>query len=139
MATDLVVVDGHIDVPTRLFRDAVDLAVRHDTGHLDLPRLREGGADPGWVGCRRSSRDRRPLCVHAGEEVPPLSEDHAALYRPRRPRESPLFQLADFEDVKGRWEEVDCGVLDHGFARVSCSECRAKNLVAFSCQRRGFC
>jgi membrane dipeptidase len=43
MATDLVVVDGHVDLPTRLFHDPVDLSVRHDSGHVDLPRLRAGG------------------------------------------------------------------------------------------------
>jgi hypothetical protein len=72
-----------------------------------------------------------------------------------------LFQLVDafYEEVKGSWEDrferrygfwrgavedavyafLDCGILDHGFARVRCDECRAEFLVAFSCQRRGFC
>ena len=34
---------------------------------------------------------------------------------------------------------LDCGILDHGFARVRCDECRAEFLVPFSCQRRSFC
>lgn len=61
--------------------------------------------------------------------------------------------------MKGRWKEdfecrygfwrgsvedavyafLDCGIFDRGFARVSCTECRAEFLVAFSCQRRGLC
>lgn len=63
------------------------------------------------------------------------------------------------EEAKGRWKEdferrygfwrgsaedavyafLDCGIFDRGFARVSCTECRAEFLVAFSCQRRGLC
>ena len=85
----------------------------------------------------------------------------ATVYRPRRPRESPLYTLVDecYDEVKGSWEErferryghwrgtiedavfafLNCGIYDHGFARVGCPECHAEYLVAFSCQRRGFC
>ena len=66
----------------------------------------------------------------------------ATLYRPRRPRESPLYALVDecYDEVKGSWEErferrygfwrgtievgvfafLDCGIYDNGFARVGC-------------------
>jgi hypothetical protein len=64
-----------------------------------------------------------------------------------------------YEEVKQRWEErfqpaygrwralvdgvvyafVDCGDLEHGFARVFCDACRGEYLLAFSCSRRGFC
>jgi len=64
-----------------------------------------------------------------------------------------------YEEVKGHWEErfepsygrwrglvdgvvyafVECGDLEHGFARVFCGACRAEYLLAFSCSRRGFC
>jgi hypothetical protein len=76
------------------------------------------------------------------------------VYRPRRPRDSPLYELVDgyYDEVKGKWEDhfqcrygfwrgavedvvyafLDCGILDHGFARVRCDECRAEFLVAFS-------
>ena len=40
---DAVVVDGHTDVPSRLLHLPADLSRRLDTGHVDLPRLREGG------------------------------------------------------------------------------------------------
>jgi hypothetical protein len=40
-------------------------------------------------------------------------------------------------------EEFDaylrCGVLEHGFLRVVCEQCRAERLLAFSCKKRGFC
>ncbi len=34
---------------------------------------------------------------------------------------------------------LDCGLLEHGFARVRCAACRAEFLVAFRCKGRGFC
>jgi ribosomal protein S27E len=36
-------------------------------------------------------------------------------------------------------EYLKCGRLEHGFLRVQCSTCHHKQLVAFSCKRRGFC
>lgn len=38
-----IVVDGHTDTPSRLFHQPADLSVRLPDGHVDLPRLREGG------------------------------------------------------------------------------------------------
>jgi len=38
-----IVVDTHQDVPYRLDKEWIDLAVRNKTGHVDIPRLREGG------------------------------------------------------------------------------------------------
>ncbi len=46
-----LVVDGHNDLPWRLRTlfasdfERFDLAARHDEGHTDIPRLREGGVD----------------------------------------------------------------------------------------------
>ena len=36
-------------------------------------------------------------------------------------------------------EFLRCGLLEHGFARLWCSECRRSVLVAFSCRGRSFC
>jgi hypothetical protein len=33
----------------------------------------------------------------------------------------------------------DCGVLENGFTRIQCIDCRHEKLLAFSCKRRGFC
>src|SRR5262249_44150033 len=38
-----IVVDTHEDVPERLGKEWVDIGVRHKTGHVDIPRLIEGG------------------------------------------------------------------------------------------------
>jgi len=85
----------------------------------------------------------------------------AGVYRPRRPTASPLYRLLQdhfdrfrgvyedaYEHASGRWRKVvddvvarflDCGVLEAGFARVRCPECRAEYLLAFSCKTRCFC
>ena len=34
---------------------------------------------------------------------------------------------------------LDCGILDHGFARVRCGACGSEHLLAFSCKTRGLC
>jgi Transposase zinc-binding domain/Putative transposase len=36
-------------------------------------------------------------------------------------------------------EFLRCGLLEHGFARLWCAECRCSVLVAFSCRGRSFC
>jgi hypothetical protein len=83
------------------------------------------------------------------------------VYRPRKPQASPLFMLlqSHFESVKGEWEDrfesrygywrsfvdetvaryLDCGVLENGFARVFCDQCRFQFFVAFSCKTRDLC
>jgi membrane dipeptidase len=41
-----IVIDAHADTPTEFFlRPGYDFGRRHSEGHLDLPRLREGGVD----------------------------------------------------------------------------------------------
>lgn len=42
---DCLILDGHTDVPTRLFEHPADLRQRLPDRHIDLPRLREGGVD----------------------------------------------------------------------------------------------
>ena len=81
-----------------------------------------------------------------------------AIYRPRRPQESALYQ-----SLEQYWEEfqqaytplyekdygplrpvvektverfLECGILRHGFARVRCGHCREEYLLAFSCKTR---
>jgi Transposase zinc-binding domain len=83
------------------------------------------------------------------------------VYRPRRPRESPLFRLVErhIEELLRVWPErflrqhgplrpvvervlrafIACGDVAYGFARLWCPECRRSVLVAFSCRGRSFC
>ncbi len=84
-----------------------------------------------------------------------------AAYRPRRPRDSPLYRLAEahhetfkqvyderFAGRYGSWRAeiertlfafLDCGVEERGFARVRCDACRREFRVALSCTTRVFC
>ncbi len=48
---DALVVDGHCDTLGRVVDDKIDLGERQATGHLDLPRLREGGVNAQVFAC----------------------------------------------------------------------------------------
>ena len=37
------------------------------------------------------------------------------------------------------YDYLQCGILAHGFLRLSCDTCKQELLVPFSCKRRGFC
>lgn len=77
-------------------------------------------------------------------------------YAPRRPEQTDLHRLVSawWPGFRERSEEAGglprfvvktferylrCGLLTHGFARVSCTTCRNDLLVAWSCRRRGVC
>ena len=83
------------------------------------------------------------------------------VYRPRRPKASPLWQCLQehFDRFLDAYEEryqprygflrpiipevvnkfLDCGDLERGFARVRCDDCKHEYLLAFSCKGRWFC
>lgn len=42
---DAIVIDTHCDTTQRLSDPGWDIGQRHDSGHVDLPRLRDGGVD----------------------------------------------------------------------------------------------
>ncbi len=101
----------------------------------------------------------------AGERAPRPAQQGCdrspAIYRPRNPCATTLYRLIEkhYDSVKGLWEErfehrygfwrgfvdsainryLDCGLFEHGFARVQCARCQHEFLVAFSCQGRGLC
>jgi len=82
-------------------------------------------------------------------------------YRQRKPRVSPLWQCLSrhFHAFLAAYEQrfqprygflrpiipevvdkfLDCGDLEHGFARVRCDHCQHEYLLAFSCKGRWFC
>jgi ribosomal protein S27E len=90
-----------------------------------------------------------------------LATNPKPIYRPRRPRQSPLFKtieryLPEFERTYersyakqyGPWRRIigdvtrrflRCGDLHYGFARVRCPDCHHEMFVAFSCQQRCLC
>jgi ribosomal protein S27E len=89
------------------------------------------------------------------------SSQAATFYRPRRPRQSPLYRvieryLPEFERIYndryerryGTWRPVigevarkflRCGDLHFGFARVRCPDCAHEMFVPFSCRQRCLC
>ncbi|MSQ52076.1 MAG: IS91 family transposase [Betaproteobacteria bacterium] len=83
----------------------------------------------------------------------PINSPRGGVYRPRKPRASPLYQCADghigdlrAEGLLRRLVEekvisrfLKCGDPHHGFARVYCPQCRHDYLLAFSCKARYFC
>ena len=82
-----------------------------------------------------------------------MEADCPAVYRPRKPRASPLWQCvrrhlpelrasgrvrrAVEENVLERF--LECGDLHRGFARIRCGGCGHDLLLAFSCKTRYFC
>lgn len=82
-------------------------------------------------------------------------------YRRRQPEETPLYRIVYHgrDELARVWEErfqttygvlrdevletfdeyLDCGLLQHGAARVYCDTCKHSLLVAFSCKKRGLC
>jgi len=91
----------------------------------------------------------------------PPGAQPSGVYRPRRPRASPLYGLLDrrfrhlslvyderFAHTYGPWRAVvpmvvdrflACGILEHGFALIRCDACAHEYLLAFSCKSRYFC
>jgi membrane dipeptidase len=51
-----IVVDSHEDVPEQLEKEWVDIGVRQKTGHVDIPRWREGGVNAPFLAAYVSSR-----------------------------------------------------------------------------------
>ena len=93
----------------------------------------------------------RPRAHEAG------AHGKAPEYRRRAPTESTLYQAVQagipsllqalqsqdktlpFHVAREFEEFQKCGVLEHGFIRVKCTQCRHEKIVGFSCKRRGFC
>src|SRR5580765_6889379 len=51
-----IVVDSHEDVPEQLEKEWVDIGVRQKSGHVDIPRWREGGINAPFLAAYVSSR-----------------------------------------------------------------------------------
>jgi len=58
----------------------------------------------------------------------------AEVYTPRSPRKNQYYRC-----VEAHFEELDCGDLHQGFARVRCDTCHHEYLLPFSCKKRHFC
>jgi hypothetical protein len=90
-----------------------------------------------------------------------LAGDSMQVYRGRNPKKPPLRQCAhrqydDCDEVQPEAYQprygilrptipevvhkfLECGNLEHGFARIRCDHCEQEHLLAFSCKSRWFC
>jgi hypothetical protein len=125
------------------------------------------GCEPPWLRALASRAQqagtvsRSPHAQHRFERHPGAAAAPLPCgYRPRRPEATALYRVvADhvetmLEQARERSAHgfglprhvertfhryLACGILAHGFARVSCTSCRDEILVAFSCKTRGLC
>ena len=95
---------------------------------LPLPAGKEASAG---VAASRYERHRpeRTLLYQLVEDYYPALKAHLAAQRTTLPG----YVEREFEAY------LKCGRLEHGFLRLRCETCRAEQLLAFSCKRRGFC
>jgi hypothetical protein len=84
-----------------------------------------------------------------------------AIYRQRSPKNTTFYQVVQehFPNFLSKIQSADvdhtikladhveaefdaylkCGILEHGFVKMSCEECKSTLLVPLSCKKRGFC
>ena len=55
---EITVCDTHCDTVSRVVDGGIDLGVRSDEGHIDIPRLTEGGVDAQVFACWGGSSDK---------------------------------------------------------------------------------
>lgn len=60
---EAIVVDTHIDTPQRLLDEDFDLAARDPKGHIDIPRMKEGGLDAGFLSIYVDMRRHQDLAA----------------------------------------------------------------------------
>jgi membrane dipeptidase len=53
---EALVIDTHIDTPLVMLSDGFDLTLRHSEGHIDIPRMRDGGLDAAFFSVYVSPR-----------------------------------------------------------------------------------
>jgi hypothetical protein len=113
-----------------------------------------------WEMARHAPSPSHVVRGWSGSTPAPTYRPASAVYRPRRPTETPLYPvvqhhletfLAQAQDTDPMgwgvpaWVERDfrgylrCGILAHGFARLRCGDCGHDRLLAFSCKGRGVC
>lgn len=53
-------IDLHIDTPSRLVNEGLDLAESHEYTHVDIPKMRQGGLHAGFFAVSTSARSQTP-------------------------------------------------------------------------------
>ena len=55
---EIMVFDTHCDTVSRVLKNGVDLGIRSEQGHIDIPRLIEGGVDAEIFACCVTQQDQ---------------------------------------------------------------------------------
>lgn len=98
-----IVVDGHTDVPSRLFESPADLRDVRTDRHIDLPRLRAGGVD-GFFAALYVPAEFEP-----DEGLEHALELHRLIMQQLRPGE--MMPARTAEDVRAAHERGEISVL----------------------------
>ena len=100
-----LVVDTHDDTTQRMLSSGFDLGARHADGHVDIPRMREGGLDALFLSIWIDGRTQGPAAVHkALAQVDAIREAVRT-----HPKELVLARTAD--DVRRAHAEQKIAVL----------------------------
>jgi membrane dipeptidase len=76
-----LIIDTHIDAPSRLYRGGVDLSVRGDKGQFDFVRAREGGLDVPFMSIYiPSSLEGKPEAIDMADSLIDLVTGLASRY-----------------------------------------------------------
>ena len=76
-----LIIDTHIDAPSRLYRGGVDLSVRGDRGQFDFVRAREGGLDVPFMSIYiPSSLEGKPEAIDMADSLIDLVTGLASRY-----------------------------------------------------------
>ncbi|UCF69629.1 MAG: membrane dipeptidase, partial [Acidobacteriota bacterium] len=69
LAHEILILDGHVDLPFRLYRSFEDVSVGTDSGHFDYPRARQGGLDAPFMSIYvPSSYEGKPEAKQVADE-----------------------------------------------------------------------
>ena len=77
---EMTVCDTHCDTISRVLDEGVDLGVRSDEGHIDIPRLKEGGVDVQLFACW-GGRSGKPAGHYVKRVLRMIDALHLQLYK----------------------------------------------------------
>ena len=89
-----VVIDTHCDTTQRLAEAKWDFSTRHETGHVDIPRLREGGVDAAFFAVWA------PGPVEAGQGIEAAREQIRRIHEAARRHDGQVVPARSAGDIR---------------------------------------
>ncbi len=81
LAHKFIIVDGHVDIPYRMWNHPEDISVRTENGHFDYVRAKEGGLDAPimsiYIPSKREDNGAKMLADSLIDLVEKIVEDHS--------------------------------------------------------------